>query len=485
MARDEEQSLGLLEKDKVVETDDAFSHPRTAFADYFRPSRWLGGSGESKPLRKTAWLDGLRGFAALLVYSLHHQVWGHSGIHGEFILENVFGWDRQYYFVCLPGVRILFSGGHLAVAIFYLISGYVLTLAPLSLLQSTDSGRVADNMASALFRRWIRLFLPVLVTTFVWMTLWHLLGIRNNNPIAAPPERTWLDEVWKWYCDFKNYSFIFNDSIFNAYNDHAWSLPLEFRGSILVWTVLLGLSRCRTNMRLILEASLIFYFLYIVDGWYCAAFMTGMLLCDLDLLAEKNQLPEFLERFQNVKTWVYYVLFAIAMYLGGVPSISNDIGHLRQSPGWSLLSYFKPQAFWDFRWFFRYWAATLFMIAIPRIGWLKGFFETAFCQFLGRISYSLYLVHGPILWSVGDRIYAAVGRIHDRQIATIPGWMNIMPLPSWGPFGFELNYLIPHLILLPLTFWVAEIVTKLVDEPSLKLSRWLFNYTLATKPSRT
>lgn len=51
-------------------------------------------------LHRTAYLDGLRGFAALLVFSLHHQVWGHSGIGGEFILENAFGWDGKFYAIC-------------------------------------------------------------------------------------------------------------------------------------------------------------------------------------------------------------------------------------------------------------------------------------------------------------------------------------------------------------------------------------------------
>jgi len=478
MDRDEEKSLPLIEK-KLREDEGSGSNKSSGLYDFFfRPS---GSRAEKKQLRKTAYLDGLRGFAALLVYSLHHQIWGHSGIGGEKILENSFGWEQQYYFISLPGIRMFFSGGHTSVAVFYLISGYVLTLAPLSLLQAGENGRMAENLGSALFRRWLRLFLPVLATTFIWMTSWHILGIKSSNPIAPPVEKTWGDELWMWYCDAKNYSFFFHDKYFNAYNDHAWSLPLEMRGSILVWTVLLGLSRCRTNMRLLLQAALIFYHIYIVDGWYCGCFLTGMLICDLDLLAEKDKLPEFFQRFRG-QTWLWYAAFAGGLYLGGVPSITNDLGHLRDSPGWHLLSYLKPQSFWDFRWFYRYWAATLLMISIPRIPWLRAFFETSFCQFLGRVSFSLYLVHGPVLWSIGDRVYAAVGRIHEGQIANIPAWMNAMPLPDWGPFGFELNYLIPHLILLPLTLWVAEITTKLIDEPSLKFARLLFNTTLATKP---
>lgn len=446
------------------------------------PLLWNGArnSKSTKPLSRTAYLDGLRGFAALLVYSLHHQVWGHSGIQGEFILENAFGWDDKYYFICFPGIRIFFSGGHLAVAVFFVISGYVLSAKPLSLIQARETVKLADNLRSALFRRWFRLFIPVLATTFIWMTSWHVLKIRSGNPIAALPEKNWRDEVWKWYCDFKNFSFIFTGDAWNQYNDHTWSIPMEFRGSIVIYTSLLALYRCKATTRLWCEVSLIIYFLYIVDGWFCALFMMGMLLCDLDMLADQDQLPEIFSRLKPRQNWIYYVFFLISLYLGGVPSISNDIGHLRRSPGWYFLSFLKPQAVFDFRWFFRFWSATLIMLSIPRIPWLKGFFETPFCQYLGKVSYGFYLVHGPVLWTLGDRIYAASGRVREGHIGIVPGWINLFPFPRWGIFGLEINYLVPHLILLPFTLWLADVVTKVIDEPSVKFSHWLCNRVLDT-----
>jgi len=427
-----------------------------------------------KQLRRTAYLDGLRGFAALLVFSLHHQVWGHSGIGGEFILENAFGWDGKYYLVCIPGLRILFSGGHLAVAVFFVISGYVLCAKPLSLIQAGEQIKLADNLASALFRRWLRLYIPVAGSTFLWMTSWHLFNIRSSNPIAQAPESSWRAEIWKWYCDFKNYSFVFQGEPWNAYNDHTWSIPMEFRGSLVVFTCMLAFSRCSRNARLWCEVGLIYYFLYIVDGWFCALFVAGMLLCDLDLLADRNELPRAIERLKSCQGWIFYVLFAIALYLGGVPSITNDLDHLRKSPGWYLLSFFKPQAFWDFRWFFRFWAATFVVVSVPRIPWLKSFFETPFCQYLGRVSFAFYLVHGPVLWTLGDRLYAATGRIREGHIGIVPNWINVLQMPGYGPFGLELNYIVPQLMLLAFTLWLAEVITRLFDEPSVRFSQWLY-----------
>jgi hypothetical protein len=64
----------------------------------------------------------------------------------------------------------------------------------------------------------------------------------------------------------KNYSFIFTGDAWNAYNDHAWSIPMEFRGSIMVYTTMLSTARFSTAKRLLCEVALAWYFLYIVDG---------------------------------------------------------------------------------------------------------------------------------------------------------------------------------------------------------------------------
>lgn len=122
-------------------------------------------------------------------------------------------------------------------------------------------------------------------------------------------------------------------------------------------------------------------------------FLAGMLLCDLTLLAERNELPAFLAHLEPYQTYIYYHILAISIFLGGVPSKDKDIEQLAKSRGWYYLSALKPQAVYDYKWFYLFWAAVLLVAAVPRIHWLKRFFETSFCQYLGRISYALYMVH--------------------------------------------------------------------------------------------
>lgn len=438
-------------------------------------------SGSAEPLRKTAYLDGLRGFAAFLVYWQHHELWAHK-LEDMSILENAFGFEGHYSFASFHGVRLLFNGGHFAVATFFVISGYVLSTKPLSLIQAGEQAKLADNLGSALFRRWLRLYIPLIATTFLFMLTWHAFGglwipnVRKQSNLR--------DEIWWWYAELKNFSFIFNSGgePWLSYNFHLWSIPVEMKGSIVVYTSLLALSRATTKARLWCTVGLMFYFMYICDGWYCCLFVMGMFLADLDLLSAKGQLPRLFTRLSPYKEFIYYHLLVIAVYLGGIPAQTTDVELLRRNRGWYYLSLLKPQAAFDYKWFYLFFAATFLVSAIPRMPWLRRFFETRFCQYLGRVSFALYLVHGPVLWTLGDRLYTAVGwaaSIGPGEVEGLPQWVDRFPLPMYGPLGLEVAFLVPHLVLLPVTFWCAEMVTKFIDEPAVKFAQSLYRRTLA------
>lgn len=83
-------------------------------ADILRPSI-MTRSAPQKQIRRLAYLDGLRGFAAFLVYWQHHQLWPLRSVNTGRILESGYGVEGQYRFATLPIVRTFFTGGHFAV----------------------------------------------------------------------------------------------------------------------------------------------------------------------------------------------------------------------------------------------------------------------------------------------------------------------------------------------------------------------------------
>ncbi|KAF4450294.1 hypothetical protein F53441_6577 [Fusarium austroafricanum] len=434
-------------------------------------------------LRPTAYLDGLRGFAALLVYFHHHELWAHDISDQNRIFENSFGFEGKYYFCTFPFIRHFFTGGHYAVSTFFIISGYVLSLKPMGFIQAGEYVKLGDALASSLFRRWIRLFLPLILAMLVYITYLHVFGLWTR---IMTKQRTWYDELWAFYYEFKNFSFVFKEGgePWLSYNRHLWSIPVEFKGSIVVFTAQMAFSRLSRNGRLWCESGLIFYFMYISDGSFYSMFMAGMLLCDLDLLASKGELPRWMARLEPAKEFIFYHLLVFSLFLGGVPCENREVEQLAKNRGFYYLSWFKPQAVFDYKWFYLFFAAVFLVASIPRIFWLKSFFETRFCQWLGHISFALYLVHGPVLWTIGERLYVAVGWQNEEIMKNIPHWANKLALPRSGPLGLEISFLLPHLILVPLTFGLADFVTRAIDTPSVKFASWFYKKALGDPMSK-
>lgn len=53
------------------------------------------------------------------------------------------------------------------VTIFFVISGYVLSYRSLKLAREGKPIQLLDSLASSVFRRWLRLHLPVIISTYI------------------------------------------------------------------------------------------------------------------------------------------------------------------------------------------------------------------------------------------------------------------------------------------------------------------------------
>jgi hypothetical protein len=123
----------------------------------------------------TAWLDGLRGVAAFLVYIYHFQHMFHQSFNLGYASNNG---DHDHWLIQLPIIRLVFNG-QVQVATFYVLSGVSLSLKPLRLARSHAFEEFSDTMFSSVFRRALRLYLPVFaVQTGVIVAT--LLGLYNN-----------------------------------------------------------------------------------------------------------------------------------------------------------------------------------------------------------------------------------------------------------------------------------------------------------------
>lgn len=105
---------GLLSHIQPIRESSLLSDGAAGFLKSIKPEfLTLHRAPKPQKLRKTAYLDGIRGFAALLVYVLHHELWAHGWLKGDEKLENAWGYKGEYYLLSFYGLRNLFVGGML------------------------------------------------------------------------------------------------------------------------------------------------------------------------------------------------------------------------------------------------------------------------------------------------------------------------------------------------------------------------------------
>lgn len=213
------------------------------------------------------WIQGLRGLSSFLIYWHHHQLWAHNE-SSALAMELPFGFHSRYYFATFPFIRTVFSGGHLAVAILFVLSGFASSIQPLLASYNKDYIGAADIASSALSRRWLRLYVPFAITSFMFMSIWYVpvLGdlIRPTSALGS-----WTQEAQRWLREFWSYTYVFSDlsSPWSRYHDHMWTLALELRGSLTVHIVLLATTRWNTTLRVMVLTIMTLYFLVAVDGY--------------------------------------------------------------------------------------------------------------------------------------------------------------------------------------------------------------------------
>ncbi|KAK6222401.1 hypothetical protein QIS74_04103 [Colletotrichum tabaci] len=440
---------------------------------------------ESRPSNRsdTAYLDGLRGIAAFIVFILH--LWM------PFDRTTVLGYGPglSYGIFNLPILRVVRSGKAM-VRIFFVISGYVLTLSP-ARHYLDGSGEHHSKLGKALIKRPFRLFLPPIATTLLAMLLVRLGAFQTAEEMEALPahlpaqtiilRKTFFDQLvdwagfvahkltnpWGWVED------LFVDPDASYYGAHLWTIQTEFRCSIITLTTLQSLFVLRSiSMRYFLSCSLIL-FCVVWLRWDVALFLAGMTLCLLDV--ERN--ARTIDR----------------NYLGDTAR-TTDSAHLRPSRGKSRSRFWFEFAPWGFLmlglWAVSYpdekagralgfglasklcdsvdfWqsvGALTVVWSVGRLRPLKRMLGTKWLQYLGALSYSLYLVHYPFLETVGWRLTQLL-REYFSSAAVQAGVSRSLGILA----GNVIAFIFSTLTLL----WVSDYTWRALDKPCLRMLRWL------------
>lgn len=389
----------------------------------------------------TEYLDGVRGLASFIVFVFH---WTH--LHFPHI-NSGYHHDKNPSLWLLPGIRFLYSGAAM-VSVFFVVSGYVLTHRFVQRMHSHEFDSLYSGLTSLTFRRAFRLFLPA----FASCVLAYLCASLGLFPIPQDSGGTTFNHGFPAllrYMDLETTPWTWDPYMSGFYNPQLWSIALEFRGSIVVFLMVLGLSRTRTSIRLLVELAVCAH-AFGHKRWDMALFIAGMTVAELDVFVHMSRSRTAVMQKKRTKLVLWTVIFA-GIFLAGFPR-----DHALRSLGYAFTKKLWP--FTDYR--RRFWLslASIFIVApMPFLPVVHSFFCIALMRYLGKISFALYLIHG-----LGNR---TVGRwLMDFVWSTIG---------KEGYWTYTLSYVASSVLYLPIIIWLSDIYWRAFDTPATRLAKWL------------
>lgn len=442
------------------------------------------------PRRSTAFLDGCRGWAALFVVFGHfcnvyfssvrfgygvklEQCKSHPASHA---IDNA-PFDSSH-FTQLPFVRLV-THGDAMVNIFFIVSGYSLSIRPLKLIRggAKAQAKLLQVLASSVLRRPIRLILPCFISTLMIALACNMgfynyphshvgdiadaKGVQNaffshfhgwidERPPPASP--VFATQIRHWWHDFSSQMSFFGARLWSHYDSHIWTIPIEYKCSLVLFMTLAGTALLTSRNRLVLLTILSVGSIQWAGDWMLACFWLGMLLCEIDMIREANGASGGEKRRSASVLWWSVAIFAL--YLLSYPEVCPET-----TPWTAWLARLTTWIAGERARVMTTIGSTLFIAAVPRVPFLLDFFSNSLSSYLGRISYAIYLMHGPLWRSLG---YSITIRLEGE-----PGSQTVA--------GYRQAVAISFLITFSVVIYVSDLFCRQVDEPIVRLARWVEN----------
>ncbi|SEO62702.1 acyltransferase [Paenibacillus sp. OV219] len=362
-------------------------------------------------------LDSLRGIASMSVV-LYHSA-------------SLLGIMAALPWLYHSPLQILLAG-HQAVIFFFLLSGFVLAL-PFAEGKSRGYGNF-------MLRRLIRLYPPYIVSLAFGLIL-RLLCYR------VPINDLWSRPIG--WVPILQHVFMIDQFHQQYFNPVVWSLVMEMRIALLfpfiiwfvmranwMWSCLIGfvLSICGILLHVRYQESIDFFTNYYDTAHYVFMFVVGAIMAK-----HRHRLVDYFKSLRIVTRLVLGIV-AFIVYTWG-----NNLGWDHWGLEGNLVS----------DWFTML-TSSFFIIAALASVRFKSVLHWRPIAFVGRVSYSLYLVHLVVL--------IALMNLFTNQSSIL------------YPDDYEKYYISPYLLLVGtvgLSLALAALSYRYVELPSIRLGRYL------------
>jgi peptidoglycan/LPS O-acetylase OafA/YrhL len=311
-----------------------------------------------------------------------------------------------------------FFDGTTAVTLFFVLSGFVLTFGHLN--HPERPFRLIPFYA----RRFTRIWLPWFAI-FVFSALAKEL-IPRGGTLSTPSTSEWLRSMWQGPTQIKD---LLLQLVFQLHDAHRmlmcqdWSLGVELRAALFI-PLLLFLAKWRWISLLVIGIVLP----YIKEsGFYYTPFCAGILVARWSAKTDQCRRPLLL---------VGFGLFLYQMrWFADATNMLPSLIHEREI------------------WLVSTVGCSLILAGTLRSSICRNFLEHPFFLYLGRVSYSLYLIQMLIL------------------ICLAPYVMNAL-----NSMGFKSTWLLQFLVLVIVSavcLILADICERFIEQPCIQLGRFI------------
>lgn len=389
----------------------------------------------------TAYLDGVRGFASLIVFNFH---WTHMAFPS---VNSGYGYKDNLSLWQLPIIRFIYSGPAM-VAIFFVVSGFVLTHRFIQRMHLREYEALYKGLTSMTIRRGVRLFLPALASCSLTFALVCIGLLRPPEEVGKQAFHhgvlafvDYLDnesDPWKWSINMSGF-----------YNPQLWSVSVEYRGSMVVFLMVLGLARSRMLVRLMAEILLAAH-AFGHKRWDVGLFVAGMLVAEVNVIVHQSiSAKAFVGK-------IYFKIMLATIMLLGVHLCGYPRDHPLESYGYQWSAHLWP--FSQYR--RRFWVGLGALCVVAPLSLLpsmQALFSIRCFRYLGKVSFALYLIHG----------------LTNR---TLGRWLLDM---SWRHIGKEeysarfLSYIVATVLYVPFVAWASDVFWRAFDVPATEFAKWL------------
>jgi peptidoglycan/LPS O-acetylase OafA/YrhL len=325
-------------------------------------------------------VDGLRGLAAFSVAIAHFiAAFLPSILYYNFPTAFDKNQNPSFLFKILSSpICSVFYNGHFAVCIFFVLSGYVLALPYYNNYQSKDI-----ILNKRVWGRYFRLNIPIFVAIFL-SYLVYLYGLYFNTQVAELSGSKIIKDLFPSgmkFSDALNQG-IYKSVLFGVDNfvPPAWTLRVEFVGSLylLIFYIL------RPRKHILIPLCLVFLLITAIHK-QDSIYFYGMFLASFFSKIEKNH------RFRTL-------FFILGLYFGAFQFESKFYNFL---PNFVDNTGICKKVFYNL-------IVALFITYSVIQGFGTKILQSRFVQFLGKISFSMYLIHDIIVFSLSSFIFISL-----------------------------------------------------------------------------